>query len=210
MRALILVASAAKKDVSSTAGMQVTVATSGLFKTRAEVVVPAAMEAMERCVQGRDFEGFAGVCMRESNSFHATCLDSEPPIFYLNDVSRAVVRVVERVNERAGRKVAAYTFDAGPNAVVYFLEGDGGVVRGAFGGVFGGVKGWVERGGKEVGVEGWKEGEGGLGEGFEGVERVVREGVVRVIETGVGEGPVSVGEHLVDERGEVVPVELGK
>ena len=33
--------------------------------------------------------------MMDSNSFHATCLDTFPPIFYLNDVSRAVIRVVE-------------------------------------------------------------------------------------------------------------------
>ena len=38
------------------------------------------------------------------------------------------------------------------------------------------------------------------------VEEGLREGVSRVIMTGVGEGPVSVEEHLIDERGEPVGV----
>ncbi|KAL9010028.1 MAG: hypothetical protein Q9173_004991, partial [Seirophora scorigena] len=103
MRALILVVSAEKKGVSSTAGMQNTVRTSPLFQKRAEDVVPKAMRAMEFAIQERDFEAFAKITMRESNSFHATCLDTEPPIFYLNDVSRAAIKGVEAVNEKAGR-----------------------------------------------------------------------------------------------------------
>lgn len=48
MRALILVVSAEKKDVSSTSGMQITVSTSKLFPRRVEVVVPEHMTAMEK------------------------------------------------------------------------------------------------------------------------------------------------------------------
>lgn len=50
MRACILVASADKKDVSSTAGMQATVATSALFQERANNVVPKRMKAMEKAI----------------------------------------------------------------------------------------------------------------------------------------------------------------
>ena len=197
MRALILVVSAEKKGVSSTAGMQQTVATSELFQTRARVVVPRAMEAMERAVRKRDFEGFARVTMRESNSFHATCLDTTPPIFYLNDVSRAAIRAVELINGMAGRAVLAYTFDAGPNAVLYYLERDGEDVRATFREILGS---------KEGGPEGPREGDGPgtLGKGNEGVESVLRNGVSRVIETSIGDGPESVEDHLVDENGEAL------
>ena len=75
MRALILVASAEKKAVTSTAGMQATVATSSLFRARVQDV-PNRMREMERCIQERDFEGFARVTMRETNSFHACCFDT--------------------------------------------------------------------------------------------------------------------------------------
>ena len=54
--------------------------------------------------------------------FVGQCMDTYPPIFYLNDTSKAVIHALTRVNEVEGVPVAAYTFDAGPNAVVYCLE----------------------------------------------------------------------------------------
>lgn len=191
LRALILVVSAAKKDVSSTSGMQTTVATSSLFPHRATVVVPQRMKEMEEAIAKRDFDAFGLITMKESNSFHATCLDTSPPIFYLNDISRSAIRVVESLNATQGRVVAAYTFDAGPNAVIYFLEQNRDVVLRGFKTVLGDKDGWGEERGKE-----------GAGE-VEGKDwDVLREGVSRVILTGVGEGPISVQEHLVDEQGE--------
>ncbi|RPB28545.1 Diphosphomevalonate decarboxylase, partial [Terfezia boudieri ATCC MYA-4762] len=83
MRAAILVVSDKKKGVSSTAGMQATVKTSTLFKERAQNVVPKRMELMKKAILERDFETFAELTMRDSNSFHAVCLDTTPPIFYL-------------------------------------------------------------------------------------------------------------------------------
>ncbi|PSR92040.1 diphosphomevalonate decarboxylase-like protein [Coniella lustricola] len=195
MRALILVASAAKKGVSSTSGMQQTVATSGLFKQRITEVVPKNMELMEKAVQAKDFASFAEVTMRDSNSFHATCADTYPPIFYMNDVSRAAVRAVEKINEAAGQTIAAYTFDAGPNCVVYYLEKDEAAVVGTFYKVLGSeVGGWKESAAAhatDISVE-------------EPLAEVLKTGVSRVIMTGVGEGPQKTDEYLVTESGEVV------
>ncbi|KAI9731755.1 MAG: diphosphomevalonate decarboxylase [Cirrosporium novae-zelandiae] len=201
MRALILVVSAEAKGVSSTSGMQATVQTSSLFPIRATDVVPRRMEAMEKAILDRDFDAFARITMRESNSFHATCLDTEPPIFYMNDVSRAAVRVVEGINKRAGKVIAAYTFDAGPNAVIYFLEESAGEVLSAFKGALGRKEGWVKEKEEVVKV-------GGVEVNEEDLDRkaltALEGGVSRVIFTRVGEGPVSVEEHLVGEDGEPV------
>jgi len=189
MRAAILVVSAAKKGVSSTSGMQATVATSALFSHRAEVVVPKRMEAMKKAIGERDFESFAELTMRDSNQFHAVCLDTSPPIFYMNDVSKAAIRVVEEINKAAGRKVAAYTFDAGPNAVVYYLKQNEGLVLGT-------LKGGLEA------VEGWDKGVVAKGVEIEkSLLEPLKEGITRVILTGVGEGPVKVQESLVGEDG---------
>ena len=195
MRALILVVSAEKKGVSSTAGMQATVATSSLFRTRAESVVPGRMKEMEEAVVKRDFEGFAKLTMRDSNGFHACCFDTEPPIRYLNDVSWAAMKIVEAINE--GVVKAAYTFDAGPNAVVYYQEANSAAVVGAFMHALGEKEG-LPKGTKAV--------EGSLGEGYSHTAETLRNGVSRVIMTSVGDGPVSVQEHLVDEKGNPVDV----
>lgn len=124
MNALICVVSDAKKGTSSTAGMQRTVATSPLLQHRIANVVPGRMDAISSAIQARDFEAFADITMADSNQFHAVCLDTSPPIFYLNDVSRAIIALIEELNRSQGRNVAAYTFDAGPNAVIYALEKD--------------------------------------------------------------------------------------
>ncbi|CAI7645775.1 Diphosphomevalonate decarboxylase [Penicillium manginii] len=202
MRALILVVSAEKKDVPSTEGMQTTVHTSDLFDHRAKNVVPERMTAIEAAIQARDFPKFAEITMRDSNTFHATCLDSWPPIFYMNDVSRAAVRLVHDINNAVGRTVAAYTFDAGPNAVIYYEEKDEELVAGTVKSIIG------------ASATGWegpfyeKLANVGPGVSLDQIDsRVVsglKDGVSRVILTGVGEGPVSVEDHLVTETGEMV------
>jgi diphosphomevalonate decarboxylase len=196
MRALILVASGARKAVPSTSGMQATAATSQLFKARVEEVVPRAMAEMKAAIRDRDFEKFAEVTMRDSNGFHAVCLDTTPPIFYLNDASRAAIRAVEAVNARAGRAVAAYTFDAGPNAVVYYLQENEAAVAGVFRGILPQAEGWE---GNAPAIE-------AVGAEFvdEAVRETLKEGVRTVLLTGVGDGPRKVERHLVDEKGNVV------
>ncbi|KAL3485946.1 GHMP kinase [Aspergillus germanicus] len=203
MRALILVVSAEKKDVPSTTGMQTTVATSELFATRANAVVPARMTAIEKAIQDRDFPTFAEITMRDSNGFHATCLDSWPPIFYMNDVSRAAVRLVHDINNLVGRTVAAYTFDAGPNAVIYYLEEDSALVAGTFKAILGtSLEGWsgpFYEPLKDITTSGVA-----LDQVDSRAVDVLKTGLSRVILTGVGEGPISVEEHLVGEKGEIL------
>ncbi|KAF1396159.1 Diphosphomevalonate decarboxylase, partial [Spheniscus magellanicus] len=121
LRVLVLVVSGEKKQVGSTAGMQTSVATSPLLKHRAEAVVPERLALMMRHIRERDFEGFGQLAMQDSNQFHATCLDTFPPIFYLNDLSRHIIALAHRFNAHHGRTKVAYTFDAGPNAVIFTL-----------------------------------------------------------------------------------------
>ena len=122
LRAVILVVSDAKKDTSSTAGMSTSVATSELLKHRISNVVPSRMKAIEEAFLNKDFATFGEITMADSNQFHAVCMDTYPPIFYMNDISKSAIRLVHAYNQWAGEIRAAYTFDAGPNAVLYTLE----------------------------------------------------------------------------------------
>lgn len=113
---LVFVFSPGEKQISSGIGMERTVATSSLFPRRLEVVgerIDALQRAIERC----EFPEFAEIVMRDSNQFHAVCMDSLPPIFYLNQYSHCVIEDVHRLN--VDSIMAAYTFDAGPNAFVF-------------------------------------------------------------------------------------------
>ena len=121
LEALICVVSDAKKGTSSTEGMQHTVNTSPLLQHRIKEVVPARMAEMKKAIHERDFQTFAELTMKDSNQFHAVCLDTYPPIFYLNDTSRAIMKIIHEYNATSpdGKLKAAYTYDAGPNAVIY-------------------------------------------------------------------------------------------
>jgi diphosphomevalonate decarboxylase len=119
IRAVILVVSDKEKDISSTAGMQTSRDTSVLLAHRAAAVVQPRLDEITAAYGRRDFETFGRITMQDSNQFHAVCLDTYPPIFYMNDVSRRIIGIVHALNEACGRIIAAYTFDAGPNAVIY-------------------------------------------------------------------------------------------
>ncbi|KAJ3362211.1 diphosphomevalonate decarboxylase [Allomyces arbusculus] len=124
LEALVLVVHDGRKGVSSTSGMQTTVKTSALAQERFKSVVPQRMFEMKQAILRKDFDKFAETTMMDSNQFHAICLDTFPPIFYLNDVSRAIIQLVTDFNATplegyTGKYKVAYTYDAGPNAVLY-------------------------------------------------------------------------------------------
>lgn len=124
MRAIILVVSDKEKDTSSTYGMETSKKTSPLLAHRAAQVVQPRLDAIEKAFLDRDFETFGRITMQDSNQFHAICLDTYPPIFYMNDTSKMIIRLCTIINDYYGCVKAAYTFDAGPNAVIYCLDKD--------------------------------------------------------------------------------------
>jgi diphosphomevalonate decarboxylase len=119
---LVCVVSDKQKHTSSSDGMQRSVETSKLLKDRAENVVPKRMEEMKKAIIDRDFETFADLTMKDSDNFHACCADTTPAIYYMNDTSKQVVELVNKYNELVNAKKIAYTFDAGPNAVLYIAD----------------------------------------------------------------------------------------
>ncbi|RHY30161.1 hypothetical protein DYB32_004564, partial [Aphanomyces invadans] len=121
LEAIICVVNDKEKDTSSTDGMNTSKETSELLGFRAREVVNKRLAAIEAAYKAKDFETFGKITMMDSNQFHATCLDTFPPIFYMNEVSRSIIHLVHQYNDHAGKIQAAYTFDAGPNAVI-FLE----------------------------------------------------------------------------------------
>jgi len=119
---VILVVSDKEKDMSSTSGMETSRLTSLLLGYRATEVVQKRLTEIEKAYLDKDFDTFGRITMQDSNQFHAVCLDTYPPIFYMNDTSKMIIRLVHVLNSVLGGVKAAYTFDAGPNAVIYTTE----------------------------------------------------------------------------------------
>ncbi|SCU92187.1 LADA_0F14950g1_1 [Lachancea dasiensis] len=199
MKAAILVVSAAKKDTPSTSGMQHTVGTSDLFQERITNVVPKRFEEMKQAIWSRDFAQFAELTMRDSNSFHATCLDSYPPIFYMNDTSRQIVKLCHQINAFFDEVVVAYTFDAGPNAVLYYLQENETKVMAFIHQVFQQNSGWDSKFSKQD-LEVFSEyftTDVAPDMAFD-LDLDLHKGVSRVILTQVGPGPQDTTECLID------------
>lgn len=124
LRALILVVGEGKKETSSTVGMRNSKATSDLLQHRIKYCVPKRIDEIIKAIKERNFAKFAEITMKDSNQFHAICLDTYPPCSYLNDVSHVIMKLIHNYNEICGETKVAYTFDAGPNACLYLLEND--------------------------------------------------------------------------------------
>ncbi|XP_045774338.1 diphosphomevalonate decarboxylase [Maniola jurtina] len=124
MRVLVLVVADSKKHTSSSKGMQNSVATSELLKYRVQHSVPKRVDDICKAIKDKNFATFAEITMKDSNQFHAVCLDTYPPCVYMRDISHKIVEVIHKYNEICGELKVAYTFDAGPNACLYLLEKD--------------------------------------------------------------------------------------
>ncbi|QLL31119.1 hypothetical protein HG536_0A09360 [Torulaspora globosa] len=199
MKAAILVVSASKKDTPSTSGMQLTVQTSDLFRERVRDVVPRRFEEMKKAIKEKNWPVFAELTMKDSNSFHATCLDTFPPIFYMNDTSKKIIKLCHQINEFYNETVVAYTFDAGPNAVLYYLKENEKKLFALIYKIFSKVSGWEAKFSNEELSQFTKIFDSSLAKDlpFE-LDDELYKGVSRVILTQVGPGPQPTEECLID------------
>lgn len=56
------------------------------------------MAQMEAAIHKKDFQTFGKLTMQDSNQFHAICLDTYPPISYMNDTSRRIISLITKYN----------------------------------------------------------------------------------------------------------------
>jgi diphosphomevalonate decarboxylase len=109
-----------EKKISSRAGMKATTETNPLYASWAEYEEKEVKEAMICSVQRKSFPVLARLMMSSSNNLHAMCFGTYPPLMYLNDKSINIINVIHQLNARITQ--AAYTFDAGPNPVIFTLR----------------------------------------------------------------------------------------
>ncbi|AMD22557.1 HHL213Wp [Eremothecium sinecaudum] len=203
IKAIVLVVSADKKDTPSTSGMQATVATSELFQHRIHNVVPKRFQEMKTAILNKDFAAFADLTMKDSNSFHATCLDSYPPIFYMNDTSRKIVKLCHEINQFYNETIVAYTYDAGPNAVLYYLKENEDKLFTILYKIFGNNSGWESKltpQKQNFLIEQYNEIKSQLDDNISKmVDAGLNEYITRVILTKVGAGPQETSESLIND-----------
>lgn len=133
LRILLVLNNIKEKEYSSSNGMLLSKNTSSLLKYRISNVVDDNMNKIRQYFKDKDFEGLAKITMMDSNSLHAVCLDTFPPLMYLNESSFFLIKIINHINgiflnkEKEGSNInqkikCAYTFDAGPNCCIITLE----------------------------------------------------------------------------------------
>lgn len=126
MNIVVLVLEEDRKSVSSTQGMRDSANTSELLKRRVELVEEKRLNQMEEYIRTKNFDKFAQLVIKDSNTFHAVCMDTYPPLFYLNDKSKKIIQFVHEFNGQDPNQSlkVAYSFDAGPNCFLFVLDKD--------------------------------------------------------------------------------------
>ena len=119
LRVLFALTASGEKDVSSTVGMDHTVATSPYFDAWKLGVPPALAEA-DAAVAGRDFERLAQCAEASALQMHASAIAATPGVLYWNGGTVELIHAVRRL--RAQGLPAFFTIDAGPHVKV-FVEG---------------------------------------------------------------------------------------
>jgi diphosphomevalonate decarboxylase len=117
LRNVIALISEKEKKVSSIEGMK-RLPCSDLFNCRVKTM-NKRLAAVRKAIKANDFSAMAVPIMQDSNNMHATMLDSWPPVRYLTDTSFEIIEKVHELNAQEKEPIAAYTFDAGPNAHIY-------------------------------------------------------------------------------------------
>jgi diphosphomevalonate decarboxylase len=87
------------KKVSSTLGMTRTLKTSALFKGRRQLAhdrLSQLQQLLAHPLDTNSWHHFCRIVMQDAMSFHALCLDTFPPLHYLNDTS---FRIIDLVHE---------------------------------------------------------------------------------------------------------------
>ncbi len=109
-----------EKKVKSRAGMKMTLKTNPIYRYWVEYEESTLLKEVINAVRKKDFGKLVELTIKLSNGLHAMMLYTMPRIVYMNDTSHQVIERILELNESEPK--ASYTFDAGPNAVVFTLD----------------------------------------------------------------------------------------
>ena len=110
----IAVLSESHKKTGSQAGMRL----AGTSPLQAARVADSArrVRLCRQAILARDFDAFAAITELDSNLMHAVMMTSEPPLFYWQPESLAIMQAVK--SWQVEGLPVTYTLDAGPNVHV--------------------------------------------------------------------------------------------
>ena len=129
LRIGLLILQAEKKPVSSTDGMNRTVATSTLYRSW-PIQAKENLAVMMAAIEDHDFNELGETAERNALAMHATMFAAKPPIIYWQPDT---IQTIHRVHDLRKNGMNLYlTMDAGPNVKLLFMKNDEDAVKAAF------------------------------------------------------------------------------
>lgn len=127
LRVVLLVVSSISKAYSSTEGMKQSKLTSEFLNYRVNNLINKRIEETKKYIKNKNISGLCEITMKESNSLHSICLDTFPPILYMNETSFYIIKCINLINglfDNINTKefICGYTFDAGANSYIITTE----------------------------------------------------------------------------------------
>lgn len=116
LRVLFALTAEGEKDVSSTVGMNQTVATSPYFDAWC-AEVPKVLHAMDEAVGAKDFSRVAELAEASALQMHASAIAAVPGVLYWKPATVALIHAVRSL--RANGLPVFFTIDAGPHVKVF-------------------------------------------------------------------------------------------
>jgi diphosphomevalonate decarboxylase len=108
--------SSEEKKIRSRAGMEESVRSVYDYWQWVEYEESTLLPLLLNAAKRKKWQALFKLTKQASNNFHSVCLRTTPPMIYLSDRSREIIEAIQFL------PYAAYTFDAGPNAVVITLK----------------------------------------------------------------------------------------
>jgi len=115
---LIIITSAAEKEIGSTEGMNLTAETSPYYRNWTDSA-PADLEAMREAIKRKDFQQLGEISEYSCFKMHGLALSARPGLLYWNELT---VRLIHEIRSLRRKGLPAYvTIDAGPQVKVICL-----------------------------------------------------------------------------------------
>lgn len=134
LRLVIAVTSTRAKSVSSTQGMNHTVATSAYYPAWIEQV-GQDLERARSAIAARDFAGLAEAAEASALAMHASAMAARPGVIYFSPATLACIQAVRELRDTGC--AVFFTVDAGPQLKAVCLPDDEAIVASTLSGVSG-------------------------------------------------------------------------
>lgn len=122
VRVILPFVSESKKHMDSRQAMSISMKTSPTYWKWIEYEETELLPELIKAMKNKDYSTAWKIAMKASDGLHAVMLNSSPSINYMVEASFKIKDLINNLNKEKEEIIAAYSFDAGPNPIIFTTE----------------------------------------------------------------------------------------